>query len=57
MVLHSESCDLRERYGRADEHNAPAPRGFWIEDWERVAIVVYAVVHPVCGERRGECLP
>jgi putative transposase len=40
------------RYGLANEHNALVPRDFWLEPWERAAIVVYARAHPLEGYRR-----
>lgn len=41
-----------ERYGKANEHNAPVPRDFWLETWEREAIVKFAVNNPLEGYRR-----
>ncbi len=40
------------RYGRANEHNAKVPRDFWLEDWEKRAIVDYHDRHPLDGYRR-----
>jgi putative transposase len=48
----SKFYDWRERYGRANEHNALVPRDFWLGDWERAAIGVYARAHPLEGYRR-----
>jgi len=31
----SRTFAWKERYGKANEHNALVPRDFWIEDWER----------------------
>jgi putative transposase len=42
----------RERYGRANEHNALVPRDTWLEDAERAAIVAYARARPLEGYRR-----
>jgi hypothetical protein len=28
-----------ERYGKVNEHNASIPRDFWLEEWEREAII------------------
>jgi len=42
----------RQRYGKANEHNAWIPRDFWLEQWEREAIVVYFKDHPGEGYRR-----
>ena len=51
-VAHSKFYDWRTRYGLANEHNAPVPRDFWLEDWEKVAIMTYARAHPLEGYRR-----
>lgn len=40
------------RYGKANEHNAPIPRDFWLEDWERQAIIRFAMENPLEGYRR-----
>ena len=42
----------RERYGKANEHNAWVPRDFWLEDWEKKAIVDFHLSHPLEGYRR-----
>jgi len=42
----------RQRYGMANEHNAWIPRDFWLEGWERAAIVSYFMDHPDEGYRR-----
>jgi hypothetical protein len=31
--------DWRQRYGRVHEHNGWAPRNFWLEPWEKAAII------------------
>lgn len=41
----------RERYGRANGHNAQAPRGHWLEPREKEAIINYALQHPLEGCR------
>ena len=41
----------RDRYGRANEHNAPVPRDHWLEEWEKQAIIGYARQHPLEGYR------
>jgi len=51
-LARSKFYDWRGRYGRANEHNALVPRDFWLEGWERAAIVVYARAHPLEGYRR-----
>jgi len=42
----------RERYGLANEHNGKVPRDFWLEDWEKQAIIRYHFEHPLEGYRR-----
>ena len=41
----------RERYGKANEHNALVPRDHWLEPWEHQAIIDYARAHPLEGYR------
>jgi len=41
----------RERYGKANEHNAPVPRDHWLEEWEKSAMINYARQHPLDGYR------
>jgi putative transposase len=41
-----------ERYGKVNEHNAPIPRDFWLEDWEREAIINFYLDNPQEGYRR-----
>ena len=38
-VTGSKFYDWRERYGRVNEHNGWVPRDFWLEEWEKQAIV------------------
>jgi len=42
----------RERYGRVNEHNAWIPRDFWLEAWEKDAIIQFHFQHPLEGYRR-----
>jgi len=44
--------DWRERYGKANEHNAWVPRDFWLEEWEKKAIVDFHQQNPLEGYRR-----
>jgi len=48
----SKFYDWRDRYGLANEHNALVPRDFWLEPWEREAILAFAAGHPLEGYRR-----
>ena len=41
----------RERYGKANEHNAEAPRAHWLETGEKQAIIDSARQHPLDGYR------
>ena len=41
-----------DRYGKANEHNASIPRDFWLEEWERQAIVRFCLDNPLEGYRR-----
>jgi len=41
-----------KRYGKVNEHNAPIPRDFWLEEWEREAIIQFCVDNPLEGYRR-----
>lgn len=40
------------RYGKANEHNGQIPRDFWLEDWEKAAILDFHDRHPLEGYRR-----
>ena len=42
----------KDRYGKANEHNGKIPRDFWLEDWERQAIIDYHCANPLNGYRR-----
>ena len=44
--------DWRKRYGKVNEHNGWIPRDFWLEPWEREAIITYFLDHPDEGYRR-----
>jgi len=44
--------DWRERCGQPNAHNAWVPRDFWLEDWEKQAIVDFYHQHPLEGYRR-----
>ena len=45
-------CDWRERYGKVNEHNGWVPRDFWLEDWEKQAIIGFHLKNPLEGYRR-----
>jgi len=48
----SKYYNWQKRYGKANEHNAPIPRDFWLEDWERQAIIDFHQQYPLEGYRR-----
>ena len=48
----SKFHDWKKRYGKVEEHNGKIPRDFWLEDWERQAIVDFHDRHPLEGYRR-----
>jgi hypothetical protein len=48
----SKYYDWQKRYGKANEHNGFIPRDFWLENWEKEAIVDYFIQHPFEGYRR-----
>ena len=48
----SKYYQWRDRYGRANEHNAPVPRDHWLEPWEKAAIAEFAQRYPLEGYRR-----
>jgi putative transposase len=48
----SKFYDWRERYGRVNEHNGWIPRDFWLEPWEKEAIIGFHGKNPLEGYRR-----
>lgn len=51
-IAASKFYSWRERYGRANEHNGWIPRDFWLEKWERQAILDFHWKNPLEGYRR-----
>ena len=51
-VAASKFYHWRQRYGRANEHNGWVPRDFWLEDWEKQAILDFHLQYPIEGYRR-----
>jgi hypothetical protein len=51
-VRASKFYDWRERYGRVNEHNGWVPRDFWLERWEKEAIIGFHLKNPLEGYRR-----
>jgi hypothetical protein len=48
-VSSSKFYDWRGRYGRVNEHNGWVPRDFWLEDWEKQAIINFHLKNPLEG--------
>jgi putative transposase len=51
-VTSSKFYDWRQRYGRVNEHNGWVPRDFWLEMWEKTAIIDFHRKNPLEGYRR-----
>ena len=51
-VATSKFYTWQDRYGQANEHNGQVPRDFWLEEWERRAILDFHDRHPLDGYRR-----
>ena len=51
-ITRSKYYDWRDRYGKVNEHNAWIPRGFWLTDSEKQAIISYHDDNPLEGYRR-----
>ena len=52
QVTSSKFYGWRERYGKVNEHNGWIPRDFWLEEWEKQAIVNFHLKNPLEGYRR-----
>jgi len=51
-ITASKFHDWRRRYGKVNEHNAWIPRDWWLEDWEKQAIIRFSFEYPLEGYRR-----
>jgi len=51
-ITPSKFHDWRRRYGKVNEHNAWIPRDWWLEDWEKQAILRFSLEYPLEGYRR-----
>src|SRR5439155_7423269 len=51
-VTGSKFYDWRERYGKVNEHKGWVPRDFWLEDWEKQAIIAFHLKNSLEGYRR-----
>ena len=51
-ITASKFYGWRERYGKVNEHNGWVPRDFWLDDWEKQAIIAFHLKNPLEGYRR-----
>jgi len=51
-VSTSKFYQWQDRYGLANEHNGQVSRDFWLQEWERQAILAFHDRHPLNGYRR-----
>jgi putative transposase len=51
-ITASKFYDWRKRYGKVNEHNGWVPRDFWLEEWEKQAIIGFHLKNPLEGYRR-----
>lgn len=42
----------RHRYGQPNQNNSKVPRDFWLQDWEKAAIIDFHKKYPLDGYRR-----
>jgi len=48
----SKYYNWQSRYGKVNEHNGKIPRDFWLEEWEKAAIIRFCEQNPLEGYRR-----
>jgi len=51
-ISSSKFYNWQKRYGKENMHNAHIPRDFWLEDWEKEAIIEFHYQYPLEGYRR-----
>jgi putative transposase len=51
-IASSKFHDWKNRYGKVNEHNGWVPRDWWLEDWEKQAIIRFSYEYPLEGYRR-----
>jgi len=51
-ITGSKFYNWRKRYGKVNEHNSWIPRDWWIEEWEKQAIIEFYPCHNGDGYRR-----
>lgn len=52
QIQPSKYADWKRRYGKVNEHNGRIPRDFWLQDWEKKAILDFSDIYPLEGYRR-----
>ena len=56
-ITASKFYDWRERYGKVNEHNGWVPRDFWLEEWEKQAIIGFHLKNPLEGAKTAASSP
>jgi len=51
-ITASKFYNWRERHGKVNGHNGWVPRDFWLEEWEKQAIIGFHLKNPLQGYRR-----
>jgi putative transposase len=51
-VREGKFYEWKNRYGKVNEHNGQVPRDWWLEDWEKQAILDFQREYPLEGYRR-----
>jgi hypothetical protein len=51
-ITASKFYNWRVRYGKVNEHNGWVPRDFWLEEWEKQAIIGFHLKNPRLFFRR-----
>ena len=51
-IAENKFYSWKARYGKVNEHNAKIPRDWWLETWEKQAILDFHANHPLEGYRR-----
>jgi putative transposase len=52
-IAGSKFQEWKRRYGKENMHNSWIPRDFWLEDWEKRAIIDFFANHTTDGYRRA----
>jgi len=51
-IYASKFYEWKRRYGMINVHNSWIPRGFWLEELEKLSIIEFYLQHPYEGYRR-----